>query len=63
MKTQGSVVEIGRVTGAHGLRGEVRVRWFGDGPETLLSLSEVRLGASIETAPCVELRRRAWPDT
>ncbi|MAJ59592.1 MAG: 16S rRNA processing protein RimM [bacterium TMED88] len=48
MKTQGSVVEIGRVTGAHGLRGEVRVRWFGDGPETLLSLSEVRLGSSIE---------------
>ena len=48
MKTYGSVVEIGRVTGAHGLRGEVRVRWFGDGPETLLSLDEVRLGSSLE---------------
>lgn len=27
---------LGRVLGAHGLRGEVRVRFFGDGPENIL---------------------------
>ncbi len=48
MTTNGSSVEIGCVTGAHGLRGEVRVRWFGDGPQTLLSLDEVWLGSGSE---------------
>ena len=27
---------LGRVLGAHGLRGQVRVRYFGDGPENIL---------------------------
>jgi 16S rRNA processing protein RimM len=29
-------VELGRVVGAHALAGQVRVRFFGDGPENLL---------------------------
>ena len=45
MTTERSPVEIGCVTGAHGLRGEVRVRWFGDGPDTLLALERVSLGS------------------
>ena len=48
MTTERSPVEIGCVTGAHGLRGEVRVRWFGDGPDTLLSLERVSLGSGAE---------------
>jgi 16S rRNA processing protein RimM len=27
---------LGRVLGAHGLRGQVRIRYFGDGPENIL---------------------------
>ena len=34
---------LGRVVGAHGLRGEIRVRWFGDGPENLLRAKRVEL--------------------
>lgn len=30
-------VVLGRVLGAHGLRGKLRVRWLGDGPENLLA--------------------------
>ena len=37
-------VVLGRVTGAHALRGEVRVKFFGDGPQNLLQLPEVWLG-------------------
>ena len=37
-------VVLGRITGAHALRGEVRVQFFGDGPHNLLRLSEVWLG-------------------
>jgi 16S rRNA processing protein RimM len=36
-------VELGRVVGAHALRGEVRVRLYGDGPNLALQ-SEVWLG-------------------
>jgi len=36
-------VELGRVVGAHALRGELRVRYFGDGPESLLGLDAVWL--------------------
>ncbi len=39
-----SWVEIGRVVGAHALRGEVRVRYFGDGPDLLLDSEYVWLG-------------------
>lgn len=34
---------LGRVVGAHGLRGQVRVRWLGDGPEHLLAAKKVEL--------------------
>lgn len=34
---------LGRVVGAHGVRGEIRVRWFGDGPENLLRAKRVEL--------------------
>jgi 16S rRNA processing protein RimM len=36
-------VALGRVQGAHGVQGQVRVRWFGDGPEGLLSQKVVWL--------------------
>lgn len=34
---------LGRVVGAHGVRGQIRVRWFGDGPENLLGAKRVEL--------------------
>lgn len=37
-------VVFGEITGAHGLRGEVRVRIAGDGPDGLLALESVWLG-------------------
>lgn len=43
-------VVLGRVVGAHALSGELRVRWFGDGPEHVLALDEVRLGAADDPA-------------
>lgn len=36
-------VVLGRVVGAHGLRGQLRVRWLGDGPENLLTLRQLVL--------------------
>jgi 16S rRNA processing protein RimM len=41
-------VELGRVVGAHALAGEVRVRWFGDGPENLLASDSVFLAPTRE---------------
>jgi 16S rRNA processing protein RimM len=38
-------VELGRIVGAHGIRGQVRVRYFGDGPDHLLDCQEVWLGS------------------
>jgi len=37
------LVELGVITGAHALRGEVRVQWYGDGPENLARVAEVWL--------------------
>lgn len=37
------LVELGVVVGAHALRGELRVRFFGDGPENLLNAERVWL--------------------
>ena len=34
---------VGRVAGAHGLRGQLRVRCFGDEPESLLEITRVSL--------------------
>ena len=39
-------VELGRVVGAHALAGEIRVRWFGDGPDHLASAESIWLGES-----------------
>jgi 16S rRNA processing protein RimM len=36
-------VVLGRVVGAHGIRGQIRVRWLGDGPENLLNAKRVEL--------------------
>ena len=38
-------VELGRIVGAHGIRGQVRVRYFGDGPDNVLDCEEVWLGS------------------
>ncbi len=37
-------VVLGRVAGAHALRGEVRVQFFGDEPSNLLQVPEIWLG-------------------
>jgi len=42
----GRAVALGRVVGAHGLRGGVRVRYFAEGPENLLAVSRVAVGRS-----------------
>ena len=39
-------VELGYVVGAHALKGELRVRWLGDGPANLVSAECVWLGES-----------------
>ena len=43
-------VELGQIAGAHGVRGQVRVRYFGDGPENLLACEEIWLGTSRDDA-------------
>ncbi len=44
MLPQGRRVVLGRAVGAHGLRGQVWVRYFGDGPDNLMRASEIWLG-------------------
>jgi len=39
-------VAVGRVVGVHGLRGCLRVQYFGDGPDNLMRASSVTLGES-----------------
>jgi 16S rRNA processing protein RimM len=39
-------IALGRVVGAHGLRGEIRVRYFEGGPDELLRLERLVLGES-----------------
>lgn len=34
---------LGRVVGAHGIRGQIRVRWLGAGPENLLGARKMEL--------------------
>lgn len=41
---------VGRVVGAHGLRGQIRVHYFGDGPQNLLKLPEIWLGGARDDA-------------
>jgi 16S rRNA processing protein RimM len=44
-KSSTDPIIIGRVVGAHGLRGGIRVRYFGD-PEGVLGLARIALGRS-----------------
>ena len=55
---------LGRVIGAHGLRGQVRVRYFGDGPENILGaprllLAEPERGIEDPAAEEFEVERGA----
>jgi tRNA (guanine37-N1)-methyltransferase len=43
-------VVLGRVVGAHGIRGEIRVQVLGDGPENLMAIPRVTLGAGADDA-------------
>jgi 16S rRNA processing protein RimM len=43
-------VVLGLVVGAHGVRGHVRVRYFGDGPDTLLHADQIWLAESDDDA-------------
>lgn len=44
------LVVLGRVVGAHARTGALRVRWLGDGPEHLLAVDRVLLGAADDAA-------------
>lgn len=44
----GNRIELGRIVGAHGLRGQVRVHFFGDSPEHLINLNHLWLAADRE---------------
>ncbi len=50
----GPLVELGRVVGAHGIRGDLRVRFFGDGPEHLLEAPSVSLAGEPDAFEVVE---------
>jgi 16S rRNA processing protein RimM len=41
---------LGRVVGAHGVRGALQVRYFGDGPENLLRMPDVALASETPDA-------------
>jgi len=46
----GERVVLGRVVGAHGLGGQIRVRYFGGAPDNLMKLEAARLVESIDAA-------------
>lgn len=46
-----ATVDLGRVIGPHGLRGQLRVRFWGNDPENLLMASEVKLAPADGAAP------------
>jgi 16S rRNA processing protein RimM len=43
-----TLVVLGKALGAHGTRGELRVRWMGDGPGNLMRAPRIALGESSE---------------
>jgi 16S rRNA processing protein RimM len=47
-------VALGSVVGVHGLRGQLRVRYFGDGPDELLRQERLVLGESERDPEAVE---------
>ena len=48
-------VVIGRITGEHGLRGAVQVRFSGDGPENLLRAATVTIGARVDDPNAISM--------
>jgi 16S rRNA processing protein RimM len=46
---------IGRITGEHGLRGAVQIRYSGDGPENLLRASKVMIGSRIDDPQAISM--------
>ena len=48
-------VVIGRVTGEHGLRGAVQIRFSGDGPENLLRASKVTIGSRVDDPRAISM--------
>ena len=55
--TPARFIELGRISGAHGLRGRVRVRYYADDPDTLLRMPRLILGPRPEdpAARCFEV--------
>ena len=56
--TRGDLVVVGRVVGAHGLRGHLKVRWLGDGPEQLRDADEIWLARGEDDAAPRSFRAR-----
>ena len=48
-------VAVGCIVGTHGLRGSLKVRYFGNGPDHLLDATEVTLGADVEDSDAVAM--------
>jgi 16S rRNA processing protein RimM len=48
-------VVIGRITGEHGLRGAVQIRFSGDGPENLLRASKVTIGSRVDDPQAISM--------
>ena len=44
--TEARLVVLGRVVGSHGLRGQLRIRYFGDGPDELMRQDRLVLAES-----------------
>ncbi|MBW2666111.1 MAG: hypothetical protein JRE13_07455, partial [Deltaproteobacteria bacterium] len=49
-------VVIGRITGEHGLRGAVQIRFSGDGPENLLRASKVMIGSRVDDPQAISMK-------
>jgi len=52
-------IAIGKVVGPHGVRGGLKVRAFGDGPDNLLQAKTVALGARLDDANAAVLEVRS----
>jgi 16S rRNA processing protein RimM len=51
-------IRLGRILGAHGLQGEVRVRYFGDSPENIELVSCLILGSETDSPELTKLNCR-----
>jgi 16S rRNA processing protein RimM len=57
-RPQGPSVLVGRITAAHGLKGELRLESFAEGPETLHGVTHVRVEGERPDAPDLVLELR-----